>query len=313
MRKNPISSATSDFDHIPLVDQYYKIAYIKCEFNLFNLHHWLKKTYLDQRDDINIWESLLPIFMFPQVHHFLDFIIWCQAKYNPVQRTIVAHNGDILVTISPKTVNQMLLILENDFLSQFYVPSPMDLYHKLTFPWRDQIFESFLPKDDQLPKKIPPYPTSMFPQKAKQAIFLVSFLLGYQLDQWVDEPIVGFLPIFSKEHKPTFMFNFSHFLADNIHEQLMKITTEGMFKYASVLLSIFIFQQGDKFPIALQKKDDQGVSQLIEWTSLVRRNSMEFSFTDFIDRFIHTVAWLLNNQIELRINPKIKRIFHVSD
>ena len=37
------------------------------------------------------------------------------------------------------------------------------------------------------------------------------------------------------------MFNFSQFLADNIHEQFLKITTEGMFKHASLLVYMFLF------------------------------------------------------------------------
>lgn len=154
----------------------------------------------------------------------------------------MAQNGDILVTISLETINQMLLIPENDSLSQFSTPSLMDLYHKLTFPQKPQIFEIFLPKDAQLPKKILPYPASMFLENTKKIISLVSCLLGYQSNQWVDKPILGFISIFYKEHKIVFMFNFNHFLADNIHEQLMKITTEGMLKYPSILVYMFLFQ-----------------------------------------------------------------------
>lgn len=110
------------------------------------------------------------------------------------------------------------------------------------------------------------------------------------------------------------MFNFSQFLVDNIHEQIMRITTEGMFKYASVLAYMFLFYQKDKFPITLHKQDFQGINQsVIQWTSLIRKNSTEFKFANFIDNFVHTVAGLLSNQSEPRISSKIKRVLHLSE
>lgn len=36
-----------------------------------------------------------------------------------------------------------------------------------------------------------------------------------------------------------------------MHEQSMKITTEGVFKYSSVLVHMMLFQQGYKLPITL--------------------------------------------------------------
>ena len=55
---------------------------------------------------------------------------------------------------------------------------------------------------------------------------MISYLLGYYSDQWVDEPILGFLSIFSTNNKPSIVFNFIQFLADNIHEQFIKFPTE---------------------------------------------------------------------------------------
>lgn len=110
------------------------------------------------------------------------------------------------------------------------------------------------------------------------------------------------------------MFNFSQFLADNMHEQKMNITTEGMFNYESALVYMSLFMQQDKFPINLHKQDDQGINQsVILWTSLVKKNSTEFKFSDFIDSFVHTVVGLLINQSEPRISSEIKRVLHLSE
>jgi len=59
------------------------------------------------------------MFIFPQTHYFPDLVMWCQARYNPLQRTIVAQNGDILVSITLETIHQMMLIPQNDTLAIF--------------------------------------------------------------------------------------------------------------------------------------------------------------------------------------------------
>lgn len=154
----------------------------------------------------------------------------------------------------------MFLIPQNDSLSLFSQAALMELYHKFTFPQRAQIFETFLPDDVELPKRNPPYPSSMFPEATRHIISLLSCLLVYPDDKIVDEPILGYFSNFSKDHQPAFMYNYSQFLVDNMHKQFMNLTTQGMFKYTSVLIYMFSFQQGDSLPITLNKQDEQGVN-----------------------------------------------------
>lgn len=136
-----------DLDHQPLVGQEYKIIKTRCEFDLYELHNLLKHNFLDPSDEMGLWDSLLPQFIFPQTHHFPEFFSWCQFRYIPSQRAVVAQNGDILFSITPKSINQMLKIPNNDSLSPFLVDSLMEIYKNLTFPQRAKIFEIFLPED----------------------------------------------------------------------------------------------------------------------------------------------------------------------
>ena len=48
-----------------MADKDYKITEPKCEFDFFELHFWLKDIFLDQSDEIGLWESNLPLYMFP--------------------------------------------------------------------------------------------------------------------------------------------------------------------------------------------------------------------------------------------------------
>jgi hypothetical protein len=208
----------------------------------------------------------------------------------------------------------MLEIQRSDPAIPFSIEALNDLYQKLSFPQRAQIFEIFLPEDAQLPKKNPPCPSSIFSVRANQIISILCYLLGYFSNEWVDEPILGFLSIFSTEEKATVQFDFSQFLADNIHDQLFRFSTEGMFRYSSVLVYLFLFFQSDRFPCAFQKLDQEGNPQSVtSWTSLVRKNSTEFSFKDFIDYFYHPVFCMLSSKIEPRINEEVQRILHLSD
>jgi hypothetical protein len=76
-------------------------------------------------------------------------------------------------------------------------------------------------------------------------------LLGYFSNKWVDKPILGFLSILSVEEKSTTQFDYNSFLAENMHEQLFKFSTEGMFWYSSILAYMFVFFQVDKFPFPM--------------------------------------------------------------
>jgi hypothetical protein len=98
----------------------------------------------------------------------------------------------------------------------------------------------------------------MLSTKGNQVITSLCTLLGYFSDQWVDEPILGFLSIFSTDEKPTTQFDFNTFLADNIHEKFINFTTEGMFWYSSILAYLFVFFQAEKFSFSMQKMDVDG-------------------------------------------------------
>jgi hypothetical protein len=60
--------------------------------------------------------------------------------------------------------------------------------------------------------------------------------------------------------------------------------------------------------------DQEGNPQSVNsWTSLVRKNSIEVSFKDFIDQFYHPVVYMLSSRTKPRINEEVHRILHLSD
>ena len=170
----------------------------------------------------------------------------------------------------------MMQITRAESASPFNLEILTELYKKMTFPQRAQIFELFLPTSAPRPSTNPPYLSSMFSTKGNQIISSLC-ALGYYSDQWVDKPILGFLSIFSNDEKPTMQFDYSTFLADNIHEKFVNFGTEGMFKYSSIHAYMFVYFQSDKFSFSMQKMDADGRPQPVTaWTSLLKCNSAEY-------------------------------------
>jgi hypothetical protein len=303
-----------NLDKIPLVEKDRLIADTKCNFNFSDLQSWLREVFLDQSDEIGLWESNLPLYLFPQIHHFPEFALKCQAHYIPEQRVFVSSSGDILFLITPEAIDQMMQIPQADSASPFNLEILTELYQKMTFSQTTQIFELFLPTSTQFPSTNPPYMSSMFSTKGNQVISSLCALLGYYSDQWVDEPILGFLSIFSTDEKPTTQYDFSTFLADNIHEQFMNFGKEGMFRYSSILVYLFVFFQADKFAFSMQKTNaDDKPQPVTVWTSLLKHNSTEYSFKAFIDLFYHPVVSMLGGRPKPQINDEVQRILHLSD
>jgi hypothetical protein len=201
--ENPFLPPPVDLEKIPLVNKYQLIADTICDFNFSDLQSWLREVFLNQSDEIGLWESNLPLYLFPQIYRFPEFALRCQAHYIPDQKAIISSSGDVLFFITPEDIGQMMQIPCAESASPFNLEILTELYQKMAFPQRAHIFELFLPTSTQLPSTNPPYPSSMFSTKGNQIISSLCALLGYYSDQWVDEPIMGFLSIFSNDEKPT--------------------------------------------------------------------------------------------------------------
>jgi hypothetical protein len=151
------------------------------------------------------------------------------VHYLPNQRAIVSSFGETLFTITLKAIDQIMQIPRAESVSPFTIEILTEIYQKFSFPQRVHIFYLFLPESAQFPKKIPPTIPPFSQQKVTKSFHPYVVCSGTIQDEWVEEPILGFLSIFSTKEKATTQFNFNQFLADNIHEQLFKFPTEGMF------------------------------------------------------------------------------------
>lgn len=106
----PVSTPHLDIDHLALADRDFQIKYTAIPAHLLKLHCWSKDIFLNHAYDINLWESNLPKYTFPEVHPFPDIVHFCHACYIPIQRAITIPNQQLLFTITSESINQMLEI-----------------------------------------------------------------------------------------------------------------------------------------------------------------------------------------------------------
>ena len=72
---------------------------------------------------------------------------------------------------------------------------------------------------------------------------------------------------------------------------------------------MFLYFQADKFPITLQNLDvEWNPLSVIFWTSLIIKESIEFSYLDFTDAFVHPLINMLTNKVQPIISDEIKKI-----
>ena len=91
------------------------------------------------------------------------------------------------------------------------------------------------------------------------------------------------------------------------------MNNERVFKYSSVLYHMFLYYQPDRFPFPLQKLDTKGQPRsVIFWTPLFHKFQSPYTYSDFIDSFVHPVMTMLSGSPPPTVSPEIKRVLQLS-
>lgn len=165
-----------------------------------------------------------------------------------------------------------------------------------------------------MPEDPPPYMSCFFTNLGRDIVTMISCIMGFTIIEYVDELTLAFMTIFTPGQPPANKFDYATFIADKIHDQFMRLENERVFKYSSVLYHLFLYYQSDKFPFSVQKLDTRGNPRSIVFcTSIFHYSaSSPYSYTDFIDYFVHPVTTMLIGSPPPRISDDIKRILQLS-
>ena len=103
----------------------------------------------------------------------------------------------------------------------------------------------------------------------RMLVDLISYVLGYRGIEDVDDTIMEMLSMFSPGKPPAVHYYYATYIAEKIHEQLMNLQRERVFRYTSYIYHLFLFYQPDRFSIPLKKLNAQGNPRsVVFWTSI---------------------------------------------
>ena len=160
--------------------------------------------------------------------------------------------------------------------------------------------------------------SDIFPQISKQIISMITSILGYYSDEIIDSYILGVMAsIFPTTLKPLTKFDYSIFLANNIHIQLMEFHNTHYFTYQSHLAHLFMYSQSLRFQhLQLQIDDGMGnpnsvIHSFIHYTSIIINKVHDPQFYEFANMFISQVYEIIYFQSPPRIFLEIHRMLQL--
>ena len=164
------------------------------------------------------------------------------------------------------------------------------------------------------PKGPPPYGHTYFTDEGRLVLNMISSIMGFNTSEFVDQLTLVLLSIFTPEQPPAVRYDFSSFISDKIRDQCMRFGNERVFKYSSFIYHLMIHYQSESFPFHMQKLDTKGNPRsVIFWSAITHHfPDSPYSYTKFIDLFVHLATTLLTAIPPPRINNEIKRTLQLS-
>lgn len=255
----PLNAPHKSLEWLPLADRDYQMVEL---IELVNRYHIQVVTEIRARhrngiDILRIWESHLPIYYLPQVNVFADLVHQCCSNYDPNQRDILSPSSSVLFYVTPEAINQMLHFQSTKPLTPLSMQHLVDQGAKLSNAQITRIAQLFMQPDAQ-PQRPPPFLHVWFNDIGKVLVNMISYILGYNTSEYVDETVLVMLSMFTPGRSPAVCYDYATFIADKIHEQFMNMEIERVFKYTSFIYHLILYNQLDSFPIALKKLDAKG-------------------------------------------------------
>ena len=273
----------------------------------------LKAQHLNGADILGIWDSDLPIYTLPQVNHLPEFIHRCQECYDPCQRAVLSPTGSILFQITPESINNMLHLHTTKPLAPLFMEN---LIRKGTRLSNDQIIKinQLFVQPGSETIRTPPIGYVYLNDLGKLLVDMISYVLGFRGIEDVDESIMAMLSIFSPGRAPAIYYDYATHIADKIHEQLINLPRERLFRYSSYIYHLFLFYQPDSFSFPLKKVNARGNPRsVVFWTSVFHCSSLSpYTYNEFVDLFIYPALTMLYGVPPPRLTDDMRRALQLS-
>ena len=257
-----------ELESMPLADRDYLIQDLVGDRNHLQTFCQLRNSFLNNCDMYGIWESNLPHYFLPSVNIFPEIIHLCAKNYEPNQRAVKSPSGSILFHITPDSINKMLNFKQTQLLFPFSMKHLLDEASRLSSSKIATISKTFMRADYQ-PTGPPPFFYVHFNEVGKLLVDMISYVLDFKKSEHVDETVLVLFSAYSLGQPPAIKDNYAKFIANKIHDQLIKLDREGVFKYSSYIYHLFMYYQSESFQCTIKRLDSKGERRFVVFWSSV--------------------------------------------
>jgi len=298
---------------MPLADIDYLIQDLIGKKNHLHTYCQLRNSFISKSDKYGIWESNLPHYFLPSINIFPKIIHLCATNYEPNQRAVKSPSGSILFYIKADSINQMLNFKQTQQLFPFSMKNLLGEASWLPGLRFEEMVKTFMRENCQ-PKEPPPLPYDHFNEVGKLLIDMISYVLGFTTSELVDETVLVLLSSFSQGKPPAVKYNYAKFIANKIHDQLIRLDRKGVFKYSSYIYHLLMYYQSESFQCPIKKLNSKGERRSVVFWSFVFHQVQHspYSYYDFIDQFVYPVSCLLMKAPPTRVTYEMHKLLQLS-
>jgi len=304
----PLNAPQRELEWKALADMDYQIyeeSLMSSKFHIYLLNE-LRDQHKAGTDILGIWDSFLPIFRLPQVLQFPELIHLCAQCYDPTQRAVLDPTGAVVFYITPEAIREMLYFKTKKKLVPLSLGDLIRKGAKLTDAQITKLNQLYTDSDTI---HRPPFHRVYLNQLGRDLVDMISSILGYLSTEFVDETVLSIMLMFSPG-KPPICYDYATYISNKIHEQLINLARERVFRYTSYIYHLILYHQHEKFPFQVKDLDAQGNPRsVVYWSSIFHyRSTNPYTYCEFIDLFIYPAVSLLLSSPPPRLTDEMQRI-----
>ena len=227
----------------------------------FHIHllNELKIKHETRTDVLGIWDSFLPIFKLPQVNPFPDLIHLCADGYDATQRAVLDPSGSVVFYITPEAIREMLQFKTEKKLVPLSLIDLIKQGAKMTDAQITKLNQLYIKSNTM---QYPPISHVYLNPLGRDLADMISPILGYNSIEYVDETVLVMMLMFSPGKTPI-CYDYATYVSDKMHEQLMNLSRERVFRYSSYIYHLILYYQHEKFSFAMKRVDAEGNPRLV--------------------------------------------------
>ena len=252
----PLNAPKRELEWKALTDLDYQISEEMLMHNKFHIHllNELKIKHETGTDVLGIWDSFLPIFKLPQVNPFPGLIHLRADSYDATQRVVLDPSGSVVFYITPEAIREMLQFKTEKKLVPLSLIDLIKQGAKMTDAQITKLNQLYINSDTV---QYPPIFHGYLNPLGRDLADMISPILGYNSIEYIDETVLVMMLMFSPGKTPI-CYDYATYISDKMHEQLMNLSRERVFRYSSYIYHLILYYQHEKFSFAMKRVDAQG-------------------------------------------------------